>query len=117
MKRLIALLLSPSLAVFCFGQGSSSRPPITEISHISVYTSNAAASEHYYVHDIGLKRGADPENANGVRYYVNSNQFVEVLPLPSNTGNSRLDHLAYVTLNAEGLRAYLGAHGVAVPAK
>jgi catechol 2,3-dioxygenase-like lactoylglutathione lyase family enzyme len=41
---------------------------------------------------------------------------VEVLPLPANAGNSRLDHMAYKTTNAEALRAYLGAHGTAVPA-
>ena len=115
MKRLIALLLLPSLSFVCQAQ-SSSRPPITGVSHISVYTSNASAAEHYYVHDIGLKKGTDPENPNGVRYYVNATQFVEVLPLPSNAGNTRLDHLAYITVNAEALRAYLGAHGIAVPA-
>jgi len=115
MKRLIALLLLPSLSFACQAQ-SSSRPPITGVSHISVYTSNASAAEHYYVHDIGLKKGTDPENPNGVRYYVNATQFVEVLPLPSNAGNTRLDHLAYITTNAEALRAYLGAHGIAVPA-
>src|SRR5580700_7174250 len=117
MKRLFALTLLPSFSFFCVAQNSSSsRPPITGISHISVYTSNAAGAEHYYVHDIGLKKGTDPENPNGVRYYVNAEQFVEVLPLPPNAGNSRLDHLAYITANAEALRAYLGAHGIAVPA-
>jgi catechol 2,3-dioxygenase-like lactoylglutathione lyase family enzyme len=115
MKRLLALLLLPSLAFVCHAQ-SSSRPPITGVSHISVYTSNASAAEHYYVHDIGLKKGTDPENPNGVRYYVNATQFVEVLPLPPNAGNTRLDHLAYITTNAEALRGYLGAHGIAVPA-
>jgi catechol 2,3-dioxygenase-like lactoylglutathione lyase family enzyme len=117
MKRFFALVLSPLLSLLCLAQTSSSRPPITGISHISVYTSNAAQAEHYYVHDIGLKKGSDPENPEGVRYYVNADQFVEVLPLPTNAGNSRLDHLAYLTTNAEGLRAYLGAHGTAVPAK
>ncbi|MBB6145928.1 catechol 2,3-dioxygenase-like lactoylglutathione lyase family enzyme [Silvibacterium bohemicum] len=118
MKRFFALLLLPSLAVLCPAQSSSSsQPPITGISHISVYTGNSSAAEHYYVHDIGLKKGPDPENSNGVRYYVNPDQFVEVLPLPANAGNSRLDHLAYTTTDAEALRAYLGAKGTTVPEK
>jgi catechol 2,3-dioxygenase-like lactoylglutathione lyase family enzyme len=117
MKRFFALALLPSLSVFCAAQASSPRPPITGISHISVYTSNASTAEHYYEHDIGLKKGADPENPNGVRYYVNAQQFVEVLPLPPNAGTSRLDHLAYLTTNAEALRVYLGAKGTAVPDK
>ena len=118
MKRFFALLLLPPLSLFCLAQNSpTSRPLITGISHISVYTSNASVAEHYYVHDIGLKKGADPENPNGVRYYVNPDQFVEVLPLPPNAGNSRLDHLAYITTNAEALRVYLEAHGTSVPAE
>jgi catechol 2,3-dioxygenase-like lactoylglutathione lyase family enzyme len=40
-----------------------------------------------------------------------------VLPLPSGPASiNRLDHVAFATGNAEGLRAYLGAHGIAVPA-
>lgn len=91
------------------------RPPITGVSHIAVYTSNPAAAEHYYVHDIGLKKGADPETPAGVRYYVNPTQFVEVLPLPTTAGNSRLDHIGYITADAEALRLYLAGHRYAVP--
>lgn len=95
---------------------AQTRPAITGISHIAVYTSNAAAAERYYVHDIGLKKGPDPENPAGVRYYVNAHQFVEVLRLPDNHGNARLDHIGYITANAEALRQYLAAHHYAVPA-
>lgn len=115
MKHFSAGILLVSCSAFALAQGVS-RPQITAISHIAVYTSNASAAEHYYVHDIGLKKGDDPENANGVRYYVNAEQFVEVLPLPANAGNNRLDHLAYIAEDAEGLRKYLGAHKTAVPA-
>jgi catechol 2,3-dioxygenase-like lactoylglutathione lyase family enzyme len=105
----VALFL---VAVSC---GAQTRPPIFGISHMAIYTSDAAKTEHFYVHDIGLKKGIDPERADGVRYYVNEEQFIEVLPLPANAGANRLDHLAYMTRNAELLRAYLGAKGVDVP--
>jgi catechol 2,3-dioxygenase-like lactoylglutathione lyase family enzyme len=82
---------------------------------MAVYASDAAKTEHFYVHDIGLKKGEDPENSNGVRYYVNEEQFIEVLPLPADAGTNRLDHRAYLTANAEGMRKYLGAKGVTVP--
>jgi len=111
MRRLFALLLLLPVAVV-----AQSRPPITGVSHIAVYTSHPAEAEHYYVHDIGLFKGPDPENPAGVRYYVNSTQFVEVLPLPAGNGLSRLDHLAYITADAEALRVYLAAHKVEVPA-
>ena len=115
MKRFrlpAALLIVLSVAAFA---QTPSRPPITGVSHIAVYTSNAAAAERYYVHDIGLKKGPDPENANGVRYYVNPTQFVEVLPLPANSGNARLDHIGYLTTDAAALRVYLADHRYPVP--
>ena len=102
------------LAGSCAAQA---RPPILGVSHIAVYTSNAAAAEHFYVQQIGLKKAPDPENPQGTRYYVNQEQFVEVLPLPAGAGNDRLDHLGYMTASAAQLRAYLAAKGVAVPDK
>ncbi|HZD51215.1 MAG TPA: VOC family protein [Silvibacterium sp.] len=113
MSRLLALLLLLSLHAGAIAQ---SRPPITGVSHIAVYTSHPEAAEKYYVHDIGLFKGPDPENPAGVRYYVNSTQFVEVLPLPVGNGPDRLDHLAYTTADAEALRLYLAAHKIEVPA-
>lgn len=92
------------------------RPLITGVSHLAVYTSHPDKSEHFYVHDLGLKKGPDPENVAGVRYYINPTQFVEVLPLPANAGNSRFDSIGYKTVNAEALRRYLAAHHYAVPA-
>jgi catechol 2,3-dioxygenase-like lactoylglutathione lyase family enzyme len=114
MTRLLAVLLSLSLPATAFAQA---RPAITGISHIAVYTTHPEDAEKYYVHDIGLFKAPDPENPNGVRYYVNATQFVEVLPLPAGAGPDRLDHLAYITADAEALRAYLAAHKVEAPAK
>jgi catechol 2,3-dioxygenase-like lactoylglutathione lyase family enzyme len=111
MFRVAAFLVLALPAVIA----AQSRPAITGVSHIAVYTSDADATEHYYVHDIGCKKGPDPENPAGVRYYINADQFVEVLPLPAGDSPNRLDHLAYKTSNADGLRLYLQAHGVAVP--
>lgn len=114
MLTRIKVLLAAS-CVFTLAAPAQTRPPITGVSHISVYTSHPADTEHFYVHDIGCYKGSDPENPNGVRYYINPTQFVEVLPLPAGNSPNRLDHLAYITANAEQLRTYLAAHGVAVP--
>jgi catechol 2,3-dioxygenase-like lactoylglutathione lyase family enzyme len=95
---------------------SQERPKITSISHLSVYTSDAFKAEYFYVHDLGAMKGADPHNPAGVRYYFNPLQFVEVLPLPSGASSiNRLDHVAYNTVNAEGLRKYLAARGIGTP--
>jgi catechol 2,3-dioxygenase-like lactoylglutathione lyase family enzyme len=108
----ISLVAFVVVAASCAAQ---TRPPIVGVSHMAIYTSDAAKTEHFYVHDIGLKKGSDPERADGVRYYVNEEQFIEVLPMPADAGVNRLDHIGYMTTNAELLRAYLGAKSVDVP--
>ena len=114
LRLVLPLLLAPLLA--SLPSTAQTRPPLTGISHIAVYASDPAAASHFYVDIVGCQRGSDPENPAGARYYVNSTQFVEVLPLPANAGPDRLDHLAYKTANAAALRKYLAAKGVSVPA-
>jgi catechol 2,3-dioxygenase-like lactoylglutathione lyase family enzyme len=92
------------------------RPKITSVSHLSVYTSDPVKTEHFYVHDLGAAKRPDPQNPQGVRYYFNSIQFVEVLPLPATpVSKNRFDHAAYNTANAEQMRRYLAQHNVDVP--
>ena len=95
---------------------AETRPSITGVSHIAVYSADPVKSEAFYTHDLGATKGSDPENPAGARYYFSASQFVEVLPLPSNAGVNRLDHVAFATVDAEGLRQYLAAHKIAVPA-
>ena len=98
-------------------QATPQRPHITGISHLATYTSDAKATEHYYVDIIGAAKLPDPESKAGVRYAINATQFVEVLPLPANAGVNRLDHTGWNTDDAEGMRQYLAAKGWKTPAK
>ena len=93
------------------------RPKITGISHLAVYAVDLKASEHYYTDIIGAVRIPDPEDPAGARYALSATQFVDVLPLPANSGVNRLDHSAWNTESAEGMRLYLIAHGWKTPAK
>lgn len=97
---------------------SQMRPKITGVSHLSVYSSDAAKTEYFYIHDLGAMKGSDPQNPAGVRYYFNAIQFVEVLPLPANQSDpkNRFDHAGYNVSDADAMRKYLGTHGVTVPA-
>jgi len=117
VRAAISFLMVLSVAVCAFGQEpSSDRPKITGVSHLSVYTSDAAKAERFYVHDLGAVKGIDSQNPAGVRYYFNAIQFIEVLPLPQGPATiNRFDHAGYNTENAEAMRKYLGAHGIAVP--
>jgi catechol 2,3-dioxygenase-like lactoylglutathione lyase family enzyme len=92
------------------------RPKITGISHLAVYTSDAAATEHFYTVSVGAVKLPDPENPQGVRYALSATQFIEVLPLPAGAGVNRLDHIGLNTENAEGMRKYLAAKGWTTPA-
>jgi len=108
------------LVAFTFAAGAQSvpvRPKITGISHLAVYTSNPAATDHYYREVIGAAKLPDPQNKLGVKYALSSTQFIEVLPLPANAGINRLDHTAYNTEDAEGMRKYLAAKAWKTPAK
>jgi len=91
------------------------RPKITGISHLAVYTSDPAATEHFYTVSVGAVKQPDPENPQGVRYALSATQFIEVLPLPAGQGVNRLDHAALNTENAEGMRKYLAAKGWKTP--
>jgi catechol 2,3-dioxygenase-like lactoylglutathione lyase family enzyme len=108
----IIAVLSLSAA---FAQTAPPRPRITGISHLAVYTSDPAAAEHYYTAILGAVKLPDPENPKGVRYAFSTTQYIEVLPLPAGSGIVRLDHTAWNTGSAEGMRRYLAAKGWKTP--
>ena len=93
------------------------RPKITGVSHIAVYAADLAAAEKYYTTVVGAVKLPDPENPKGARFAVSSTQYIEVLPLPNGVGIDRLDHVAFITESAEGLRKYLAASNWKTPAK
>jgi catechol 2,3-dioxygenase-like lactoylglutathione lyase family enzyme len=108
----LVMLLAGTGAV---AQSIPARPKITGISHIAVYTSNPAATEHYYTVTIGAVKEADPEDPKGVRYVLSPTQFIEVLPLPPDAGVNRMDHAAFNTEDAEAMRNYLKLYGWQTP--
>jgi catechol 2,3-dioxygenase-like lactoylglutathione lyase family enzyme len=115
--RLLATALLAAFTLAAAAQSTTPRPKITGVSHLAVYTSDAAAADHYYRQIVGAAKLPDPENPHGVRYAVSSTQFIEVLPLPPGSGINRLDHTAWITESAEGMRQYLAAHSWKTPGK
>ncbi|MGA3011700.1 MAG: VOC family protein [Terracidiphilus sp.] len=116
----LKVLAAASVAAFTVttsAQTAPVRPEITGISHLAIYASDPAATDQYYREVIGAARLPDPENPQGMRYAFNDTQFIEVLPLPQGAGINRIDHTAYNTDNAEGMRKYLAAHSWKTPAK
>jgi len=111
VKHLLGLASTLAIAV-AGATAQQNRPAITGISHMCVYSSDAAVTEHFYLHSIGATKGTDPQNPAGTRYYLSPTQFVEVLPLPAEHTISRMACVAYNTVDAGALREYVVAHGV-----
>jgi len=112
------LLASMSLlAARSAAQPTPVRPKITGVSHIALYAADMAAEDHYFREVVGAVKLPDPENKAGVRYAINATQYIEVLPLPQGAGINRLDHTAWKTESAEGMREYLAAKGWKTPAR
>jgi catechol 2,3-dioxygenase-like lactoylglutathione lyase family enzyme len=115
--RLFVFVLLLASGVGLTAQTWSVRPKITGISHIAIYTSDPAATEHFYTVTVGAVKVEDPENPKGVAYMIGDKQWVEVLPLPPGAGINRLDHVAF-TLGwpgVESMRKFLKVKGWAVP--
>jgi catechol 2,3-dioxygenase-like lactoylglutathione lyase family enzyme len=114
-RKLLVAAGVAAVGISALALNAQERPKITGISHLAVYTSDAAATEHYYTAILGAGKASDPENPKGTRYYFSADQFVEVLPLPANAGINRLDHAGFNTSDAEGMRKYLAAKGWKTP--
>ncbi|HEY0760231.1 MAG TPA: VOC family protein [Acidisarcina sp.] len=111
-----ALLAAPWASLVVGGAAiadAQQRPHILGISHLCVYSSDTAGTDHFYGAILGATKQPDPEDSTGTRYYFSGSQFVEVLPLPAGQGISRMSHVAFDTDNAAGLRDYLESHGSA----
>lgn len=116
-SRLLAVAVLAALTLTAAAQTTPARPKITTVSHLAIYASDPAATDHYYREIVGAEKLPDPEDPKGVRYALSSTQFVDVLPLPPGTGVNRLDHTAWNTEDAEGLRKYLAAKAWKTPEK
>ena len=114
-KSLVASIVVATCAAG-IALSAQQRPKILGVSHIAVYASDMKATEHYYTNVLGARKALDPESAQGVRYFFSADQYVEVLPLPADAGKNRLDHIAFITSDPEGMRKYLGVKGWHVPA-
>jgi catechol 2,3-dioxygenase-like lactoylglutathione lyase family enzyme len=106
--RFVTAAFLATFTLTAAAQATPPRPKITGVSHLAVYTSDAAATDHYYVDVVGAVKLPDPENPKGVRYALSATQYIEVLPVPEGAGVSRLDHTAWVTDSAEGVRTEAG---------
>jgi catechol 2,3-dioxygenase-like lactoylglutathione lyase family enzyme len=115
-SKFFAAALLTTLSLGTVAMNAQERPKIAGISHLAVYTSDPVATDHYYRVILGAAKETDPENPQGVKYAFSATQYIEVLPLPANSGVNRMDHAAFNTTSAEGMRKFLAVKGWKVPA-
>lgn len=116
MKRVTAVLVMVAGVGAAWAGSVPKRPAIDGISHMVVYATEPAAAAKFYVGELGFVEGK-PDAAGNARFYASAKQYVTVAPLPAEHGASRLKAIYFATVDAEGLRRYLKAKAVAVPAK
>jgi len=112
MKKMLAAL---TLVLLAGGVAQAQeRPAITGIAFVRMYSADMAASDAFYK-TLGYAKVSAP---NGLeRYGVNPAQWLEVEPLPSTTGETRMPEVAFTTRNVGALERYLVKHKVVVVAK
>ncbi len=116
MLAKIAILLSAVLICQAMAGAQAAAPPrpaITGIAQVAFYASDPAASKRFYADLLGLAQ--NPGQAN--IYRVGTRQQIEIESLPAGEGINRPSHIAFATADAEAMRLYLAAHGIAVPAQ
>lgn len=120
--NLRCLLFASALAIPLAAQDAPKRPRITGISHAAFYVSDMARARAFYEGFLGYQSPfsiprKDPKEQL-VWIKINDRQSVELFPGSEVSPEAdRLYHIAVETDDAEGMRLYLQAKGVAVPPK
>ena len=116
-KIILPLLLCLTLAAF--GAIEPKRPRISGVAHMAIYVSDMEKARGFYRDLLGFQEPYDLKNADGslsmTFFKVNEDQYIEVFP-GLKPEQDRLNHIAFATEDAAGLRTFLAARGVQVPA-
>lgn len=113
--HLLVATLVLGVPVFALAQPGSGRPAITGISHLTLFADDIAKSKQFYASLLGWEPVPSSGDSSGIRFYANHEQYVELVSPPPPSLVNRLDSVGFSTSDANALRKYLGAHGVAVP--
>lgn len=111
-------LLGLFLALPLLAADEPPRPHIVGLSHMALYVHDIGKSRAFYKTFLGFDEPFSLTNQDGTLRLtwikINDHQTLELFP-ERQTNSDRLYHIALETDDAEGMRKYLGAHGVKVP--
>ena len=94
------------------------RPRITGVAHIALFVSDIEKARAFYKDLLGFSEPFRLDNPDGslslTFIKINDRQYIELFP-EREPGTDRLNHISIEVDNAEAMRRYLAAHGVAAP--
>jgi catechol 2,3-dioxygenase-like lactoylglutathione lyase family enzyme len=91
---------------------AQTRPAITGIAFVRMYSADAAASDAFYGKTLGFEKVMGVDGI--ARYGVNEAQWLEGEKLPANPPETRVAEIAFTTRDVKALQRYLVAHHVAI---
>ena len=93
-------------------QDCQTRPKITGIAQVNVYSTNLKNSRSFYGQILGLAPATARCPRSQLCYSVNDEQEIEVVPLSTPAQSNFLADVAFATDNAEQMHCYLAAHKI-----
>src|SRR5206468_80363 len=117
--RVLIIVSALSLVAIAASQAPQ-RPRLLGISHVTFFVHDIAAARQYYQSLLGYAHPFEVTSTDGralmtvVR--INERQYIELVP-ERTEGSDRLVTIAFQTDDAEAMRVYLKARGIAVPEK
>ncbi len=115
----IRILVSLLVCCTAFSDQRSARPHINGLAHIAIYAHDIEKSRAFYRDFLGFTEPYSLKNPDGslsmTFFKINERQYLELSP-EKEPGTDRLRHISFETDDIEGLRNYLEAQGVKVPA-
>jgi hypothetical protein len=100
---LLALCLTPSLSL------AQTRPAITGIAFMRVYTDDVPAAEGFYGTTMGYEEKHFGET---IVFPINKHQWIEVVPSKLREGQSYMSAVGFTVGDLDAMKRYLAAKGV-----
>jgi len=120
MKRFGILVLLIAVGISSSIAGEQKRPRVLGVAHMALYVSDLQKSRAFYEDFLGFAEPYVLKREDGtdriVFIKVNDDQYLELFAEPPNQ-DGHLNHIAFLTDSAEGMRRFLEARGVKVPEK
>lgn len=114
MKSIKTAFLLMLIATASMVAQAAGRPAIVGISHVTLRSADLGKSRQFYGRVLGLAE--EPAGSTQhTRFRINDHQYVELVAAGADAPADRLIEVGFETKDAQGMRRYLGAHGVKVP--